>query len=153
VSDINSIELLNNLIKDIKQTLENAPRYPMYSEDCYNNAPSKAGIYIIREEDGFIYIGETSNIKKRMMDLKQTRNHTFRRKVGKRFFSSDKDYSVADSKKRFSLTIEEKITEHCKNTYTISFVPLAIGRKEVEEYFLLDPNPPFFNSPKRRTSR
>jgi len=41
--------------------------------------PSKAGVYVLREETEIVYVGETGNLKGRMNDLLDSRHHSIRR--------------------------------------------------------------------------
>lgn len=42
---------------------------------------SAAGVYVVREEGEICYVGESENIKRRMLDLLDTRNHSLRKKT------------------------------------------------------------------------
>ncbi|WP_282156376.1 GIY-YIG nuclease family protein [Cytobacillus gottheilii] len=147
---INDNSILTNLIKEVENLLEVTPKYPMYSLDWYNNAPSKAGVYFVWEKDVIVYIGETANIRKRMADLKRTQNHTLRRKIGSDLFSTDPDFKPANSKTKFPYSIKTKINAYCNRSFKVSYIPLIIGRKEIEEVFLNRKPKPKYNSPSKR---
>ena len=97
--------------------------------------PNKAGVYIIREKDNTIYVGETGNIKKRMSDLNRTQNHTFRRTIGEKLFSKRKEYTKATSKRKYTDKLEEELSQWISNNCDVSYITLDFGRKELEEYY------------------
>ena len=142
--------VFETLMSEVHSTLESAPKYDLYSKEWYSAAPSRAGVYFVWRESELVYVGETSNIKKRMGDLKKTLNHTLRRKIGKEYFSTHKEYLPATSKKKFSEVIEIGITNYCMEKLKVSYFPLSIGRKEVEESFVLGDSRPQYNSPNKR---
>ncbi|MEH7130711.1 hypothetical protein V7103_21175 [Neobacillus drentensis] len=146
----NDKTLLENLIKEVENILPANPKYELYSEQWYVNAPDVAGCYFVWEGEHLVYIGETGNLRKRMRDLKNTLNHTLRRKIGSAMFSYHPEYKPASSKRKFTETIEQGITNYCKTHLTVSYIPLTIGRKEVEETFLNRNPKPKYNSPSYR---
>lgn len=68
-------QLLSTEIKKIVPTREWANEYP--------NEP---GVYLIRDKDEIIYVGETGSIRGRMKAIIDTRNHVIRRTLGKKLF-------------------------------------------------------------------
>ena len=137
-------------MSEVHSVLESARKYDLYSKEWYDTAPSRAGVYFVWRESELVYVGETSNIKKRMRDLRNTLNHTLRRKIGKEYFSTHEEYLPATSKIKFSEAIETAITNYCKENLKVSYFPLSIGRKEVEESFVLGDPRPLYNSPNKR---
>ncbi|MEQ6390820.1 GIY-YIG nuclease family protein [Bacillaceae bacterium S4-13-58] len=147
---INSFETYAELIKEVEFAKANNPKYALYGADhnWYNEAPSLSGVYLIWHDKTLVYVGETSNIKKRMRDIQDTRNHTLRRKVGRMHFSNEQGFLSPISSKKFTPEIEDKITHYMKKNFKITYIPLMIGRKEIEEYFLhLNP---LYNTPSKR---
>ena len=67
----NQKEVFNTLMNEVNSELKIAPKYRLYSDEWFNNALQKAGIYFVWKESELMYVGETSNIKKRMSDLKK----------------------------------------------------------------------------------
>ena len=74
-------------------------------------------------------------MKKRINDLLNTRNHTFRRIFGELYFSSHKLYSKASSTKGYDKEIENLLVEKMKSHLSFSYKSMNIGRKEFEEWF------------------
>ncbi len=95
--------------------------------------PPHAGVYLIWFENDMCYVGETGNLKKRMKDLMKTYNHTFRRKLGEKYFSNHPSFYKATSKKKFSDEIESQLNDLMQTKCKISFLATSLGRKELEE--------------------
>lgn len=146
----NQQDVFETLILEVHSVLESSTKYDLYSEEWYSAAPSRAGVYFVWKESELVYIGETSNIKKRMDDLKRTVNHSLRRKIAKKHFSTHEEYPPKRSIKKFSYAIENDITNYCKDNLRVSYFSLSIGRKEVEESFILSDPCPLYNSPNKR---
>lgn len=146
----NNLDILNGLITEVENVISVAEQHQMYADKWPSQVPSQAGIYLIRNKDKIIvYVGESSNINARMRDITRTVNHTFRRKVGAELFCGHPEYTQASSKRRYSDQIEELINQHCIDHFNISFIPLVIGRKEIEDY-LLQKHDPIYNSKQKR---
>lgn len=96
-----------------------------------NQFPNAAAVYLFREGDEVVYVGETGSIKGRMNDLLNTKNHTIRRNIGSLHFSNHKDFEKASSKKSFHPEIEFLLNEKMTNDLTISFIEIELGRKEL----------------------
>lgn len=138
------------LIESIEKSLLDIPRYQLYSREWKTLAPNQAGIYFVWEDASIIYVGESANIQKRMLDLQRTRNHTLRRKIGKELFSKHELYSEASSKYSYHEVIEDAINSYAIKNITVSYLPLVIGRKEVESYFIKRMPLPRYNSITKR---
>ncbi|MBK7439963.1 MAG: GIY-YIG nuclease family protein [Bacteroidetes bacterium] len=98
--------------------------------------PDEAGTYLVFENDKLKYVGETGNIKGRIADLLNTKNHTLRRTLGETYFSNVKGYAMASSQKSFVPDIELQLNNFIKMNLTISWQTLEIGRKEFEEWVI-----------------
>jgi hypothetical protein len=99
-----------------------------------SNIPSLPGVYVFKEGEEIIYVGETGNLNGRMTDLLDSRHHTIRRSIGKKLFSNQKGFVQATSKQKFPSHIEEKINEYIHNRLSLAFISVSLGRKELEEY-------------------
>lgn len=95
-------------------------------------APLIAGVYCIWRGKKLVYAGETALLKRRMKNLQDTRNHTFRRKVGYQQFH----LQPITASEKFSKQIEIKLTSFFRKNYKISFLKVPLGRKELEEYII-----------------
>ena len=99
-----------------------------------SSIPSKAGVYALKEETELVYIGETGNLRGRMTDLLDSRHHTVRRSIGKKLFSHHEGFIQATTKNKFPDHIEILVNEHICNNLRIAFLPVSLGRKELEEF-------------------
>lgn len=96
------------------------------SREWKSKFPEEPGVYAIFEKNKLIYIGETADIKARMGDLRNTYNHTLRKKLGKRRFKGE----IIGNK--FSDAIERELDAYMNAHISIAFHPLTFGRTEVE---------------------
>lgn len=149
---INSELTYKKLIQEVETAIKQNLKFSLYSDDnsWYDEAPSCAGVYLIWKENILVYVGETSNIKKRMRDIQDTKNHTLRRKIGRKHFSNEQGFLPATSSHKFPNDIERKITHYMKEHFEVTYIPLHLGRKEVEEYFLRLKQPTYNYPSKRR---
>jgi hypothetical protein len=95
--------------------------------------PSEAGVYVLREEGKIVYVGETGNLRGRMKDLLDTRNHSVRRTIGKKLFSSENGFKEATTKVKFPNHIEVMVNTHFLTNLSIAYLCVTLGRKELEE--------------------
>lgn len=115
-----------------------------YNRNDLDDFPNGAGVYALYFNDELIYIGETADLNKRMKDLKNTYNHTFRKKIGFHFFN-DAQIII----RKFSETIETRLNLIFQNCISVSFIQVNFGRAEIENY-LINNNQNLLNSITRR---
>lgn len=115
-----------------------------------NNLPSEPGVYAIFEREMLVYIGETGNIRRRIRDMRNTRNHQLRRNVGGLNFSKIKGYRKADSRTKFPAKIEKRLNRWIENKFKIRVLPLYLGRKEFEEYIYEEYKPKYNQKGRRK---
>jgi hypothetical protein len=118
-------------------------------KDWLKQFPPNPGVYCIFEGNELIYAGETGSLKGRMRDLLDTRNHTFRREVGKTKFGTHSAYRLASSKVKFPDEIEQLLTDFMLKHLRVKVTPVGLGRKEIEEK-LIDERNPKYNAKTRR---
>lgn len=141
----NSIDTLESLIEEIETQLLQSKQYKLYSDNWTKELPSYAGIYVIRNGEQIVYVGETANIKDRIKkDMKNTQNNTIRRNIGKYHYNNHSEYYPATSKKKYAPSIESLINEYCSKYLAVSFAIVHVGRLEVEE-FLIVKHTPIYN--------
>ncbi len=111
-------------IDAIGEKLEGKERLqPFQNKSWRDTIPAKAGVYVLWNNSGNkgpVYIGETSNLFERLSDLRSWRNHTFTRQI----------------KAKYTLVTPIEIREYISKSYRISYIPIAFGRKETEEYLI-----------------
>ena len=76
-----------------------------FLEEAFERAPAKAGIYGIWKGETLEYVGETGNLKKRIGDLRDTRNHTFRHSIGKAY-KERTDFDMGSTSIKFDKATE-----------------------------------------------
>ena len=121
------------------------------TKDWCMSFDKEAGVYAIKEDDKICYIGESGSLRKRMKDLLDTRNHSFRQKVGHTLFADKEGYEKGSSKKKFPANIEVELNLYFEHRLTISTIVVAIGRKELEERLVAKYNP-IYNTRGKRES-
>jgi hypothetical protein len=99
-----------------------------------NQIPSEAGVYVLKENEKIVYVGETGNLKGRMNDLLDTRHHTVRRTIGEKLFSKKEGFIKATTKTKFPDHIECLVNEHICENLKIAYLVVQLGRKELEEF-------------------
>lgn len=112
---------------------------------------SVAGVYAVKEEGIICYVGETGNIKKRMRDLLDTRNHSLRRTIGCARFAEQKGYEIATPSRKFPPQFEEELNRVFEDNFEVSAIEVPIGRKELEER-LVEKLKPKYNKREKRKS-
>ncbi len=108
---------------------------PQWAEDV----PLEAGVYAVWDQNNPIYVGETSSIRARMSDLGRPINHTFARKTCKSFQIPEKSL--------------DDLAVVMRARYKLSFVTIAFGRLEVEEFLILRWRKTLMNKPAKRLLR
>jgi excinuclease UvrABC nuclease subunit len=127
-------EIQNYLQKLENKLLKEVPRLSInLNRNWANKFPNASAVYLFREGDDVVYVGETGSFKGRMNDILNTKNHTIRRNIGSLHFSNHKDFEKVTSKKSFHPEIEILLNEKMTNDLTISFIEIELGRKELEE--------------------
>jgi hypothetical protein len=96
-------------------------------------APNEAGVYVLKEGDNLIYVGETGNLRGRMDDLLDSRNHCIRRTLGERLYSDHIDFQKATASLKFPPEIETLLNTHISDNLSIAYLAVPLGRKELEE--------------------
>ncbi|MFC5449148.1 hypothetical protein ACFPOG_12820 [Paenibacillus aestuarii] len=138
------LQILTNLIAYVDQALATTQKYAMYSTSFNTAAPMEAGLYFVWENQDLVYVGESGNIKKRMANLKSTPNHTLRRKIGQSL-----GYTL--QKNDMFLPLEEQhLNLYCSTHCEVAFVPIPVGRREIEENFIFRVSKPKYNQDSTR---
>jgi hypothetical protein len=107
------------------------------------------GVYTIFIGNNVVYVGESGNLRARMRDLRETRNHTFRRSHGKAIFCERPGFIPASASRCFDDDLETELTEHMGEHVSVCTLPVWFGRKEIEEY-LTEKYKPIYCRQRRR---
>ena len=122
--------------------LERAPRRAMFDGESWaHDVPPLPGVYALwaLSSGAMIYVGETSSLNHRMRDFGRSVNHTCRRKLA----LHHNLVGAAES------ALSAVMGEH----YVLSFLPVLLGRVELEEVLSLRYAATLLNSPSRRLLR
>lgn len=134
-------EEVEAIAEAIEYDLLSKPKTAFSLEGNWNKQfPSEPGIYAVFEKKKFMYIGETSDIRERMKDVRRTYNHTFRRKLGKIRLNAELAGNLFSKETEFAL--DRYMVEHLEFTCHA----LTFGRKEVEAYIADKRNGQLLNS-------
>ncbi len=99
------------------------------------NVKSIAGLYIVKNKEEIIYIGESSDISERHTTHSGTTYFSaLRRHIGTDILGYDL-HEKNGKKKYFSTNEDDKVTEFLRGTKAI-FYPISFGRYELEEYLI-----------------
>lgn len=128
---------INEELARYEAALTVAPRVkPLSSNGWASRIPRESGVYVVWQNNVPYYVGETSSLRLRMSDLARPVNHTFSKKVAKALDIPENEYT------RLASAISAR--------YELSCVPVAFGRKEVEEYLILRWRESIINKPTKR---
>lgn len=115
------------IIEKIEYNLLNNSRLQFtYDTDWNKNFPQSSGIYAIFDNSNLVYIGQTSDLRSRMSDIRRTYNHTFRKKLG----LSRLNGKIINNK--FSDEIEENLTAYMVKNLSFTHYEIPFGRLEIE---------------------
>lgn len=135
-------ENTRSTLRSLEIVLLNAEPTPLCGSAVWAaDIPMLPGVYAVwdvRSRD-VVYIGATSCLRDRMLDFGRWKNHTCRRKLGRKLGFDDSD--------------EVALSAALAKRYVLSFVPVFLGRSELEEYLYLRWRETLLNSPPRRLER
>ena len=127
--DINSylVNLKNQLLH--KDNWQNV----IMEREWASQIPAAAGVYVLKQNENIVYVGETGSLQGRMYDLLDSRHHTVRRTIGERFFCTEEGFIQATTKIKFPEHIEVMVNSHICSNLLLAFLEVPLGRKELEE--------------------
>ena len=107
-----------------------------------NHIPKKPGVYLAFEKGVIVYVGETGNLYKRFKDLRDTRNHPLRVKIGNK---NKKECKEGGSRQKCPKPIEKKIDRWLTKRMKFTWLHIPLGRKEIEEKIICSSPKPKYN--------
>lgn len=122
---------IQDILLNYEEKLSSSERYTLFEDNWKEIFPNYSGVYVIWEKEKPIYVGETSGLKSRMLDLRRPINHAFTKKVSQKLNIED-------------LTTLRKLMS--KN-YELSYIKTDLGRSEIEEYLILRWRETLINKP------
>ncbi|HET8572278.1 MAG TPA: hypothetical protein VFL76_00275 [Edaphocola sp.] len=107
-----TIEIVNQYLNKLEDKLLNhSAEIPIELNNAWaNQFPNETAVYIFREDDAIVYVGETGNLKEKMIELVNNQN-------------------LEDG---INGLLNNVITKHLK----LSYLLVDLGRKELEERIL-----------------
>ncbi len=132
VEEMNTEEYLEKLKKELLSK-NNFKRIVM-TREWASKIPSVSGVYVFKELDKIVYVGETGNLRGRMKDLLDSRHHTIRRTIGEKFYYDIPGFAKATTKLKFPENIEHLVNDHICTKLSLAYLEVKLGRKELEEY-------------------
>jgi hypothetical protein len=117
-----------------------------------SNFPSVPGVYIFRDKEEIIYVGETGSLRGRMKDMIDTRNHVLRRNIGNKLYRDINGFKPATARIKFIDVIEDILNTHIKEDLTVCCMAVELGRKELEEKIQKEFKPEYNQKGLRKTS-
>jgi len=127
------MDIQNKLLK-YENKLINTNRHTFFDDDWKQIFPNHSGVYVIWEKEQPIYVGETSGLKSRMLDIMRPINHAFTKKISNKY-------------NLFDLT---ELRKFMLDNYKLSYIKVDLGRSEIEEYLILRWRKTLINKPTTR---
>jgi hypothetical protein len=127
------------VLKNLEAALNSAPRRRLCCDaEWAKDITAGAGVYAIWDAHTGepVYVGETSGLLARMGDQGRTVNHTFRRILIKRL--------------GLARTTDAKLNAVLAQRFELAFLPVSLGRSELEEYLVLRWRRTLYNKPALR---
>jgi hypothetical protein len=129
-------------LESLENSLLAAPvRSVLGSSTWAEDVPAVPGVYALwdGQTGDAIYVGETTSLRERMADFGRTLNHTCRRKI----------IDILELRGR----AEAEINVAMSKRYYLSFIPVYLGRAELEDYLALRWRETILNQPAARLLR
>lgn len=126
---------VNQYLLDLKNKLLHPENWQQVILTRYwtSQIPSVAGVYVFKENENIVYVGETGNLKGRMNDFLDSRHHTLRRTIGQKLFSTHTNFIQATVKNKFPDRIEVLLNDYICTNLSLAYLTVSLGRKELEE--------------------
>jgi hypothetical protein len=119
--------------KEMQLLDDNSFKEIILTKEWVAGIPTDAGVYVLKLAGEVVYVGETGNLRGRLTDLLDSRHHSVRRTLGKKLFSTRKGYMPASERKKFPYEIELLLDQYIMQSFSISYIVVQLGRKELEE--------------------
>lgn len=103
--------------------------------------PNVPGVYALFDQDILVYVGQTGDLRGRMRDLRDTRNHTLRRSLGCHKFSTHSAFVRATASTKFSDPVEIELDAYMATSISVCAKMVRWGRLEIEEHLIAKHKP------------
>jgi len=122
----------------------------LLTREWANAITDQQGVYLVFAKDTLVYVGESGCIRKRMVDLLDSRHHQLRRNIGDALFRNRRGFKKASSKDKFPPQIEKLLETYIRENLKVVAFPIYLGRAEIEEH-IYEAVKPVYNKKGRRT--
>lgn len=126
-------EILDKYVNEMGELFSNPTNPIRMTKENLRKIDVQAGVYGIYDKRVLIYVGETRCLNRRMSDIFKTLKHTFRRSLGEFLFVACDDYTNASTRNKFCERIELELDTYFENNLFVFWLPVLVGRKEIEE--------------------
>lgn len=135
MTTINKIEI-DQYLEALREQLldDNNWKQIVLTREWARSAPNDAGVYALKRGEQLIYVGETGNLRGRMLDLLDSRQHSVRRTLGARLYGDQEGFVKATASSKFPPQFEQLLNEYITSNLMVAYVVVPIGRKELEEF-------------------
>lgn len=96
--------------------------------------PGQGAVYLFREAGKVCYVGECARLSRGMLDFLDTRRSLMRRRVGDYYYMTLPNFERASYRRKFPAEIEELLDFKIVDDFTMSYILVDLGRKELEEW-------------------
>lgn len=105
-----------------------------FDADFRHALPATGGVYAFFHNDAVFYIGETTSLRQRLgTHMRNPENHVLALKIARQLFDHAHGDGTAGSKKKFDEEHKEATRKWVSENLRVAFVPIPIGRKELED--------------------
>ncbi|MFC7300294.1 GIY-YIG nuclease family protein [Cognatiluteimonas weifangensis] len=127
------------------ELLDLSRRVPMtFAREFRINLPIEGGVYVFFFQSSVFYVGETTSIRQRIgMHMRNPENHVLALKIARHLYDRSHGLGAAGSQKKFSEQHKESTRQWIQEHLHVCYVPMLLGRKELEERLVCQLNPEF----------
>jgi len=116
-----------------------------FDEEFRVSIPASGGVYAFFHGNQLFYVGETTSLRQRLaIHMRNPENHVLALKIARRLHDRIHGEGAAGSQKKFAEDHKGSMRRWVADNLQVAFVPLLIGRKELEER-LCAQHAPMFN--------
>jgi hypothetical protein len=130
---LKTLQLWETDISDVSRR-----RKLLSAADWADSIPGLGGVYVVWDDQSgkAIYVGETCHLRHRLKDMARAGRHGLRKKIRRR-----PEMQILDE-----ILFSKALAEH----FSFSYLVLALGRVEFEEYLIFRWSDTVLNKPQKR---
>jgi predicted GIY-YIG superfamily endonuclease len=105
-----------------------------FDEAFRTSIPATGGVYAFFYGNELFYIGETTSLRQRLANhMRNPENHVLALKIARQLHDRIHGEGAAGSQKKFVEEHKESTRQWVVQNLQVAYVPLTIGRRELEE--------------------